>query len=122
MKTFPTTPVQFELAGKTRQLRYSLGAVKAIKEKYGKDFQEIMKHPPETMLPDVLLMGAVDKEGLTLEVIEQDLTGPDIERAQMAFIEAFFGQRLAAALKAMLEKQNQIIEQAMTEKAAATVQ
>lgn len=112
MNDSPTTPTPITLAdGKVRHLRYSLGDVKRIKQQFAKlpvapssapqeeqfrtsPFAQIMGHQPEDLLPVVLMMGIVEKEGLTEQVLlEELLTGPMIDSAQIAFVQAFFGER-----------------------------
>ena len=116
MTPYPTTPTSIILAdGKERHLRYSLGAVKRIKEKFGKTFTEILGHPPEDFLPTVLLAGIINKEeGLTEEKLLEDLlTGPMIEYAQLCFVEAFFGVQQRHAIDALLAKNREVLQKAI---------
>lgn len=118
---YPTTPTPITLAdNKERHLRYSLGAVKRIKEKWGKNFTDIMGHPPEEFLPPVLMEGLIEKEGLTEEVILNDLiTGPMLEYVQLCFVEAFFGQQSKRAIMALLEKNQSALAKATAPEAVA---
>ena len=105
-QTFASKTTPITLAdGKERQLRYSLGSVKRVKEKFGKTFTDILNHPPEEFIPFVLMEGLVDKTGITEESIMEDLvTGPMIESVQLSFVEAFFGEQQKRAVDALLER------------------
>ena len=119
---YPTEPTPVTFAnGKVYHLRYSLGAVKRIKAKFGKTFAEILGHPPEDFLPMALMEGIVEKEpGLTEEVMLEDLlTGPMIEYAQLCFVEAFFGVQQRHAIDALLAKNREVLQKAIG--ATATV-
>ncbi len=109
--TYPTEPTPITLAdGVVRHLRYSLGAVKRIKAKLGKEAVEILKIPGEELLPYVLMEGLIEKEGLTEQRISDELlTGPMIDYATFAFIEAFFGQRAKSAFEALYQNQDAIL-------------
>lgn len=109
--TFPTEPTPITLAdGVVRHLRYSLGAVKRIKAKLGKDAMEILKIPGEELLPYVLMEGLVEKEGLTEQRISDELlTGPMIDYATLCFVEAFFGQRAKSAFELLYRNQDAIL-------------
>ncbi len=115
MTPYPTTPVPIILAdGKERHLRYSLGAVKRIKAKFGSTFTDILSKPPEDFLPEVLMIGIVDKEGLTEDVLLDDLlTGPMIEYAQLCFVEAFFGVQQRHTIDALLARNRTALEAAL---------
>ncbi len=114
-ETFASTPTPITLDDqKQRHLRYSLGAVKRIKTKWGKTFTEILGHPPEDFLPEVLMEGLVEKEGLTEQILlDELLTGPMIEYAQLQFIEAFFGQQQKRAVVMLLERNQAAISKAI---------
>ncbi len=109
--TYPTEPTPIKLAdGVMRHLRYSLGAVKRIKAKLGKDAMEILKIPGEELLPYVLMEGLIEKEGLTEQRITDELlTGPMIDYATFCFVEAFFGQRAKSAFELLLQNQEAIL-------------
>jgi len=115
MAQYPTSNVSITLAdGKERYLRFSLGAVKRIKDKFGKDFTEILAHPPEVLLPTVLMEGLVDKEGLTEQVLlDEMLTGPMIEYVQLCFVESFFGDRQRRTVEALLAKSREALESSL---------
>jgi hypothetical protein len=112
---YPTTPTPIILAdGKERHLRYSLSAVKRIKAKFGKTFTDILAHPPEEFLPEVLMEGLTEKEGLTEAVLMDDLlTGPMIEYAQLCFVEAFFGVQQRQTIDALLARNRDLLEKAI---------
>jgi hypothetical protein len=111
MKNFPTQPVEIELAGKTRQLRYSLAAVRRIKTQYNfSDFNELCKLKVEDYLPSALMEGVIDKEGLTVPAIEESLTGPDMDYSFTKFCTAFFGERVAQFLAVVEKNQDKLLE------------
>lgn len=118
--SYPTTPTPITLAdGTVRHLRYSLAAVKRIKAKFGKTFTDILANPPEEFLPEVLLDGLVEKEGLTEAVLMDDLlTGPMIEYAQLCFVEAFFGVQQRQTIDALLARNRELLEKAIGTQAA----
>ncbi len=113
--TNPTSNTPIVLAdGKERHLRYSLGAVKRIKAKFGKTFTDILGNPPEDFLPEVLMIGLVEKEGLTEDVLlDELLTGPMIEMAQLCFVEAFFGVQQRHTIDALLARNRGELEKAI---------
>ncbi len=127
--TYPTEPTPITLAdGKERHLRYSLGAVKRIKAKFGKDALEVLKVPPEDLLPVVLMEGLIEKDGITEARLIDDenplVTGPMVDYVTLQFIEAFFGQRAKSAFELVYRNQDAILAKlAMPEPAKpATVQ
>ncbi len=112
--TYPIEPTKIVLAdGKERHLRYSLGAVKRIKAKFGKEPMEVLKTPPEDLLPCVLVEGLVEKEGITEARLMADddplITGPMLDYVTFCFIEAFFGQRAKSAFELIHRKQEEIL-------------
>jgi hypothetical protein len=119
---FPSSPTAITLAdGKPRHLRYSLGAVKRIKEKWGKTFDEIVKHPAEELLPAVLMEGLVEKEGITETVIlEELLTGPMIDDVMLIFIRAFFGVRQAEVVEQIDQTRRALLKTAVEASLKAT--
>src|SRR5690349_11242411 len=112
---YPTKAVSVVLAdGIERHLRFGLGAVKAIKEKYAAQYPaqpevkdavaqspvlKALGESPETALPYVLMLGLVEKDGLNEEVLMNLVTGDIIEYVQMQVIESFFGQRIANVMR-----------------------
>ena len=133
----PTTPTPITLAdGKVRHLRYSLGDVKRIKAKFAPlpaapesatqeekvradPFQQIMGRPAEDLLPVVLMLGIVEKEGLTEQILTEELlTGPMIDSALAAFVEAFFGERQTLIFKIARAQQDAALD-ALTPKPPA---
>ncbi len=112
--TYPTEPTPITLAdGKVRHLRYSLGAVKRIKAKFGKDAIEVLKTPPEDLLPFVLMQGLIEKDGITEERFLEDekplVTGPMIDYVTLQFVEAFFGQRAKSAFELVYRNQEALL-------------
>lgn len=115
------SPVPITLAdGVLRHLSYSLGDVRRIKAKYvtkptevspdataqeklaASAFGQILDHPAEEIMPDLIFTGLVEKEGLTEEILQNKLlTGPMIEYAQVKFTEAFFGDQQRRWLEAV---------------------
>lgn len=87
--------------GIERHLRYSLSAVKRIKQQFGNTAEEMLqKTPIEDFLPKVLMEGIVEKEGLTEQVLCDDLiTGPMTDECFIVFVQAFFGKRPAENLR-----------------------
>jgi len=113
----PTTTI--ELAGKERELRYDLGQVRKLKKQFKfKDYEELAKNlQPEDYLPAALVEGAEDKEGLTIAGLEKELTGPDLDRAFIAFCTAFFPPRVAQMLAVAEETRERLLKEMDTENA-----
>jgi len=112
--TYPTEPTPIKLAdGQERHLRYSLGAVKRIKAKFGKEPLEVLKTPAEELLPYVLMEGLIEKDGITEQRLLEDekplITGPMIDYVTFCFVEAFFGQRAKSALELFYQNQDAIL-------------
>ncbi len=112
--TYPTEPIPITLAdGQERHLRYSLGAVKRIKAKFGKEPLDVLQTPPEDLLPFALMQGLIEKDGLTEERFMEDenplITGPMLDYVTFCFVEAFFGQRAKSALEAFHQNQDAIL-------------
>ncbi len=126
--TYPTEPTKITLSdGKERHLRYSLGAMKRIKAKFGKDALEILKTPPEDLLPFVLMEGLVEKDGITEARLLEDenplVTGPMVDYVTLQFVEAFFGQRAKSAFELVYRNQEAILAKLATpDPAPGTVQ
>jgi hypothetical protein len=130
-------PVPITLAdGVTRHLQYSFGDVRRIKAKFAPKpeapagataaeqfaasaFAQILAHPPEEVLPELLMMGFVEKEGLTQQLLEDKLLlGPMIEYAQLQFTEAFFGDRPKRLLEGVIAGREKMVKALNPEKAA----
>lgn len=131
-QNYPTKPVSIVLAdGAERRLRFGLGAVKAIKEKFAAQYppdaqvkDAVAQSPvlkalgdsPETALPYMLMLGLVEKEGLTEQKIADELLSGDmIEYASMQVIESFFGRRIADVMR-----EAQTVQDAIRRKAIET--
>lgn len=125
-KTYPTEGTPITLAdGSVRHLRFSLGAVKRIKAQFGKTWQEILAHPPEELLPPVLMEGLIERDGLTEESVENLLTGPMLEDAVLTFAKSFFGPRDQAVIDLIESKRSELMAKATAtsmDKVLATVQ
>ena len=90
--------------GSTRHLRYTLGARKRITEKFGTEPMDILKQPPEQLLPFVLMEGVVERDGISEEAILENLvTAPMTDYITLQFIESFFAPRVAQNLKRVIE-------------------
>lgn len=103
--------VTITLGGKVRELRYDFGQIKRLKREWQfKTYEELCKLDVEEYLPAMLLEGATDKSGLTLEVIEAELTGPDTDVAFTQFCTAFFPPRVAQMLSVIERNKDRLLE------------
>lgn len=115
--------------GVLRHLQYSLGDVRRIKAKYmtkptkvadnatvqdqisATPLGQLLEHSAEEILPELIMIGVVEKEGLTEQILSDKLlTGPMIEYVQTQFIEAFFGGRERRWLEAILGGKDAAVE------------
>jgi hypothetical protein len=103
--------VTIELAGKSRQLQYNFAQIRKIKKDLGfSTFEELCKLTVEEYLPAVLMEGCTDKDGLTIDTIEQSLTGPDTDHVFTQFCTAFFPPRVAQLLSVVERNKDRLIE------------
>ncbi len=128
-QSFNPVPITLK-DGKERFLEYSLGTCRRIRAKYitkpektpdgasqaeqiaASALGQILEHDASQILPELIYEGLTDKEGLTPEKIGDELlTGPMIEDAQLAFVEAFFGSRERRWLGAFVGIRTASIEQ-----------
>jgi len=103
--------VTITLAGQVRTLHYNFAQTKKLKKEFKfMGYEDLIKLMPEEYLPTALYDGCVQKEGLTPEIIEGELTGPDIDNALIAFCTAFFPQRVARLLTYVEENREQLVK------------
>lgn len=90
----PTDSVSITLAdGKERQLRYSVGSMRRLRKKYGASLmkQETLLSLDEETLPDLILEGLVEKDGLTVDDVAELMDTRRMKQIMEAFQEAFVG-------------------------------
>ena len=102
--------VTIELAGKSRELRFNFAQTKKLKEQFQfSSYEDLIKQMPESYLPTALFEGATDKDGLSPDIIAEDLTGPQIDEALIQFCTAFFPPRVARLLTVVEENREQLV-------------
>lgn len=103
--TIQNVPITFS-DGIERHLRYTLGDVKRIKQKWGADFKTMFEHPQEEMMPAVLWVGLIEKTDLTEEGLSELISIGSVEYYQLCFVEAFFGKKMRTAVEDRLREIN----------------
>lgn len=127
------TPIKLA-DGVVRHLRYTFGAKKRIHDAFGSEALDIIKTSPEKLLPRVLMEGLVEREGLTEELLNEELlTAPMADYVTECFIQAFFVPRIASNLRALMaiavtstpeliDKMKKAMKEPQVEEPPATVQ
>lgn len=88
--------VTIKLYGKEREIKFNFSVWAKIEKEYGglKNIQKIQKdveERPFEMLPHLLYLGLVDKEGIDEETILDEYGLNDIEYVSSKFAEALYG-------------------------------
>lgn len=90
----PTDSVSITLAGKERELRYSLGSMRRLRKKYGKSLldKEALLALDEETIPELIFEGLQDKDGLAdADAVADALDTRKLKETIEAFFAAFAG-------------------------------